>query len=55
MGSRRNRERAAAGLIFREGKLWKKEDWEAHLHPPPSPEIASIQYEKAYPGRCYTY
>ena len=32
MSGRKDRERAESGMIFRDGKLWKKEDWYA-LHP----------------------
>ena len=32
MSGRKDRERAELGYIFRDGQLWKKEDWYA-LHP----------------------
>jgi len=32
MSKARDRARAESGLIFRDGKLWRKEDWYA-LHP----------------------
>jgi len=32
MSKRKDRERAKSGIIFRDGKLWKKEDWYA-IHP----------------------
>ena len=32
MSKRKDRERAESGLIFRDGRLWKREEWEA-LHP----------------------
>jgi len=32
MSRRKDRERAESGLIWRDGKLWRKEEWYA-LHP----------------------
>ena len=32
MSKKKDKERAESGLIFRDGKYWKKEDWYA-IHP----------------------
>lgn len=51
MSKRKNRERAASGWIFREGKLWRKEDWgERHISKERAEVFALDVVAKITPG-----